>query len=42
MHINHHDKNLQLLCDNCNRQNGGKFTMTKLKAMLATESMKFG
>ena len=36
------DKNLQLLCGNCNRRKGGKLTMTELNAVLVAEGMKFG
>ncbi len=36
------DKNLQLLCGNCNRRKGGKLDMIELKAILVAEGMKFG
>ena len=36
------DKNLQLLCGNCNRRKGGKLTMTELNAILVADGMKFG
>ena len=36
------DKNLQLLCGNCNRRKGGKLNMTELRAILITDGMKLG
>ena len=36
------DKNLQLLCGNCNRRKGKKLTMTELRAVLKADGMKFG
>ena len=36
------DKNLQLLCGNCNRRKGKRLTMAELRAMLEAEGMKFG
>lgn len=36
------DKNLQLLCGNCNRRKGKNLTMAELRATLKTDGMKFG
>ena len=36
------DRNLQLLCGNCNRRKGGKLNMTELRVILVADGMKLG